>query len=224
MAIVECAGLGKTYGRGPASVAALRGLDMTIDRGEFVALVGSSGSGKSTLLHILGAIERADEGHVEVAGVDLRTMDPTRAAVFRRTTVGLVYQFNNLIPTLTVRQNIVLPVRLAGKRPDPGELDRLVAALGIGDRMEALPSELSGGQQQRVAIARSVLYQPALLLADEPTGNLDRSSTADVLDLLETAHRDWGQTILLVTHDDEVAARAQRVLTMVDGRLVAEHR
>ena len=224
MELLHCTDLEKVYGRGDTAVRALDGIQLQVDRGEFVAIVGASGSGKSTLLHILASVDRPTAGTVTVDGVDLGRLDPTRAALFRRRKVGLVYQFFNLIPTLTVEKNITLPLLLDKRRPDPEALDRLIAALGLQDKRKALPGQLSGGQQQRVAIARALCYRPALLLADEPTGNLDRRNTGEILDLLGLCHRSYGQTILLVTHDEELAAQADRVITLSDGRIVADRR
>ncbi len=224
MELLHCTDLEKVYGRGDTAVRALDGIQLQVDRGEFVAIVGASGSGKSTLLHILASVDRPTAGTVTVDGVDLGRLDPTRAALFRRRKVGLVYQFFNLIPTLTVEKNITLPLRLDKRRPDPAALAELVGALGLQDKLQALPGQLSGGQQQRVAIARALCYRPALLLADEPTGNLDRRNTGEILDLLGLCHRSYGQTILLVTHDEELAAQADRVITLSDGRIVADRR
>ena len=224
MELLQCTQLQKTYGRGAAAVHALNGVDLTVEHGEFAAIVGASGSGKSTLLHILAGVDKPTGGTVLVDGVDVGRLDPTRAALFRRRKVGLVYQFFNLIPTLTVEKNITLPLLLDKRRPDPEALDRLVAALGLQDKRKALPGQLSGGQQQRVAIARALCYRPALLLADEPTGNLDRKNSTEILDLLRLCHRELGQTILLVTHDETLAAQADRVVTLSDGRVVSDRK
>ena len=224
MELLQCTQLQKTYGRGAAAVHALNGVDLTVEHGEFAAIVGASGSGKSTLLHILGGVDKPTGGTVLVDGVDVGRLDPTRAALFRRRKVGLVYQFFNLIPTLTVEQNILMPLLLDKRRPDPDELRRLVSALGLQDKLQALPGQLSGGQQQRTAIARALCYRPALLLADEPTGNLDRKNSGEILDLLQLCHRSLGQTILLVTHDERLAAQAERVITLSDGRIVSDRR
>ncbi len=224
MELLQCTQLQKTYGRGAAAVHALNGVDLTVEHGEFTAIVGASGSGKSTLLHILAGVDKPTGGTVLVDGVDVGRLDPTRAALFRRRKVGLVYQFFNLIPTLTVEQNILMPLLLDKRRPDPDELRRLVSALGLQDKLQALPGQLSGGQQQRTAIARALCYRPALLLADEPTGNLDRKNSGEILDLLQLCHRSLGQTILLVTHDERLAAQAERVITLSDGRIVSDRR
>ena len=222
MELLHCTDLEKVYGRGDTAVRALDGIQLQVDRGEFVAIVGASGSGKSTLLHILASVDRPTAGTVTVDGVDLGRLDPTRAALFRRRKVGLVYQFFNLIPTLTVEKNITLPLRLDKRRPDPAALAELVGALGLQDKLQALPGQLSGGQQQRVAIARALCCRPALLLADEPTGNLDRKNSTEILDLLRLFHKNLGQTILLVTHDETLAAQADRVITLSDGRIVSD--
>src|SRR5699024_8863823 len=185
MELLQCTQLQKTYGRGAAAVHALNGVDLTVEHGEFAAIVGASGSGQSSLLHILAGVDKPTGGTVLVDGVDVGRLDPTRAALFRRRKVGLVYQFFNLIPTLTVEQNILMPLLLDKRRPDPDELRRLVSALGLQDKLQALPGQLSGGQQQRTAIARALCYRPALLLADEPTGNLDRKNSGEILDLLQ---------------------------------------
>ncbi len=224
MELLQCTQLQKTYGRGAAVVHALNGVDLTVEHGEFAAIVGASGSGKSTLLHILAGVDKPTGGTVLVDGVDVGRLDPTRAALFRRRKVGLVYQFFNLIPTLTVEQNILMPLLLDKRRPDPDELRRLVSALGLQDKLQALPGQLSGGQQQRTAIARALCYRPALLLADEPTGNLDSKNSGEILDLLQLCHRNLGQTILLVTHDERLAAQAERVITLSDGRIVSDRR
>ena len=224
MELLQCTQLQKTYGRGAAAVHALNGVDLTVEHGEFAAIVGASGSGKSTLLHILAGVDKPTGGTVLVDGVDVGRLDPTRAALFRRRKVGLVYQFFNLIPTLTVEQNILMPLLLDKRRPDPAALAELVGALGLQDKLQALPGQLSGGQQQRTAIARALCYRPALLLADEPTGNLDRKNSGEILDLLLLCHRSLGQTILLVTHDERLAAQAERVITLSDGRIVSDRR
>ena len=222
MKLVECKNLQKTYGSGETAVRALGGVDLCIERGEFTAIVGASGSGKSTLLHILASVDRPTAGSAQVAGVDVGSLTPAKAALFRRRKVGLVYQFFNLIPTLTVEKNIALPLLLDKRRPDAAWFGTLVSTLGLQDKLQALPGQLSGGQQQRVAIARALCYRPALLLADEPTGNLDRRNAAEIWDLLQLCHRNFQQTILLVTHDEHLAAQAGRVVTLSDGRVVRD--
>ena len=222
MKLVECKNLQKTYGSGETAVRALGGVNLCIERGEFTAIVGASGSGKSTLLHILASVDRPTAGSAQVDGVDVGSLTPTKAALFRRRKVGLVYQFFNLIPTLTVEKNIALPLLLDKRRPDAAWFGTLVSTLGLQDKLQALPGQLSGGQQQRVAIARALCYRPALLLADEPTGNLDRRNAAEIWDLLQLCHRNFQQTILLVTHDEHLAAQAGRVVTLSDGRVVRD--
>ena len=222
MELLQCTNLKKVYGKGEAAVCALDGIDLTVSRGEFVAVVGASGSGKSTLLHILASVDKPTDGQVLIDGVDVGVLDPTRAALFRRRKVGLIYQFFNLIPTLSVEKNIALPLLLDKRKPDPAFLGQLFQTLGLEEKRSALPGQLSGGQQQRVAIARALCYRPALLLADEPTGNLDRKNSAEILDLLKLCHKNLGQTILLVTHDENLAAQADRVITLSDGRIVSD--
>ena len=222
MELLQCTEVKKVYGKGEAAVCALNGVDLTVSRGEFVAIVGASGSGKSTLLHLLAGVDRPTAGSVRIDGVEVGSLDPTRAALFRRRKVGLVYQFFNLIPTLSVEKNITLPLLLDKRTPDPEALDTLLRTLGLQDKRQALPGQLSGGQQQRVAIARALCCRPALLLADEPTGNLDRKNSAEILDLLRLCHQNLGQTILLVTHDETLAAQADRVITLSDGRIVSD--
>ncbi|WP_172136240.1 ABC transporter ATP-binding protein [Adlercreutzia sp. ZJ473] len=224
MSIVECVGVKKTYRRGSQEVFALRGVDLTIQSGELVAIVGSSGSGKSTLLHLLGGIDKPTEGSVLIDGVDVTSFDATQSALFRRRKVGLVYQFFNLVPTVDVRRNILMPLLLDGRQPQGGLLEEITHALGIDGLLDAMPAELSGGQQQRVAIARSLVYRPLLLLADEPTGNLDRRSSEEVVDLLKLANRRFHQTTVIVTHDDEVALATDRIVTLEDGCVVGDRR
>ena len=224
MEILKCRGVRKVYGAGDNQVTALDGIDLSVERGEFVAIVGASGSGKSTLLHILGTVDRPTEGTVIIDGTDLAGLNRTRSAIFRRRKVGLVYQFYNLIPTLTVRRNILMPLALDRKKPNEEYFKKIVDTLGISDRLEALPSQLSGGQQQRVAIARSLIYRPALLLADEPTGNLDQRNSREIMDMLRVSNRSLEQTILLITHDEKVALEAERIITIQDGRIISDER
>lgn len=224
MEILKCEGVRKVYGAGNNQVVALNGIDLTISRGEFVAIIGASGSGKSTLLHILGSVDKPTSGKVIVDGTDLATLNRTQAAIFRRRKVGLVYQFYNLIPTLTVRKNILMPLALDRKKPNQEYFEKVTASLGISDKFDALPNQLSGGQQQRVAIARSLIYRPALLLADEPTGNLDQKNSKEIIDLLKLSNRNLEQTILLITHDEKVALEAERIITIEDGRIISDKR
>ncbi len=224
MEILKCRGVRKVYGAGGNQVTALDGIDLSVNKGEFVAIVGASGSGKSTLLHILGSVDKPTDGSVIIDGTELSELNPTRAAIFRRRKVGLVYQFYNLIPTLTVRKNILMPLALDRKKPNEEYFKKIVDTLGISDRLEALPNQLSGGQQQRVAIARSLIYRPALLLADEPTGNLDQKNSREIMDMLKLSNRSLEQTILLITHDEKVALEAERVITVQDGRIISDER
>ena len=203
-------------------MTALNGIDLSVDKGEFVAIIGASGSGKSTLLHILGSVDKPTEGKVLIDGTDLSKLNRTEAAIFRRRKVGLVYQFYNLIPTLTVRKNILMPLALDKKKPNQEYFDKVVNSLGIADRLDALPNQLSGGQQQRVAIARSLIYRPALLLADEPTGNLDQKNSKEIIDMLKLSNRNLEQTILLITHDEKVALEAERIITVEDGCIISD--
>lgn len=224
MEILRCEGVRKVYGSGSNQVTALDGIDLSVSKGEFAAIVGASGSGKSTLLHILGSVDKPTEGKVIVDGTDLSTLNQTQAAIFRRRKVGLVYQFYNLIPTLTVRKNILLPLALDHKKPNQEYFEKVVSSLGLSEKLEALPSHLSGGQQQRAAIARSLIYRPALLLADEPTGNLDQKNSREIVDMLKISNRSLEQTILLITHDEKVALEAERIITIEDGRIVRDER
>ena len=224
MEILKCEKVRKVYGSGGSQVVALDGIDFSVSKGEFVAILGASGSGKSTLLHILGSVDRPTSGKVMIDGTDLSKLNQTQAAIFRRRKAGLVYQFYNLIPTLTVRKNILIPLALDKKKPDPEYFDRIVSSLGISDKLEALPNQLSGGEQQRVAIARALIYRPALLLADEPTGNLDQRNSKEVVDMLKLSNRNLEQTILLITHDEKIALEAERIITVEDGRIISDER
>ncbi len=224
MEILKCTGIEKVFGKGSSQVSVLNGIDLSIEKGEFVAIVGASGSGKSTLLHILGSVDKPTKGAVLIDGVDIGGMNATDAAVFRRRKVGLVYQFYNLIPTLTVEKNILMPMLLDKRKPDKEYFETIIAALGIKDKMKSLPSQLSGGQQQRAAIARSLIYRPAILLADEPTGNLDQKNSKEIIDLLKLSNRNLKQTILLITHDEKIALEADRMVTIEDGRIISDQK
>lgn len=224
MEILRCDGVRKIYGSGDNRVIALDYIDLSVEKGEFVAIVGASGSGKSTLLHILGSVDKPTEGKVVVEGTDISTMNQTQAAIFRRRKVGLVYQFYNLIPTLTVRKNILMPLLLDKKMPNQEYWEEVVNVLGIADKLDFLPAQLSGGQQQRVAIARALMYRPALLLADEPTGNLDRKNSKEIIDMLKMSNRNMNQTILLITHDERIALEADRIVTIEDGRIISDRK
>ncbi len=224
MNILTCEGVRKIYGSGNNQVAALDGIDLTVGKGEFVAVIGASGSGKSTLLHILGSVDKPTSGKVTIDGTDLAKLNQIQAAIFRRRKVGLVYQFYNLIPTLTVQKNILMPLALDKKKPNKEYFEKIVRSLGIDERLEALPNQLSGGQQQRVAIARSLIYRPALLLADEPTGNLDQKNSKEIIDMLKLSNRNLEQTIVLITHDEKVALEADRIITIEDGHIISDEK
>ena len=224
MEILRCENVRKVYGSGNNQVVALDHIDLSVQKGEFVAIVGASGSGKSTLLHILGSVDQPTEGNVLIEGTDISTMNQTQAAIFRRRKVGLVYQFYNLIPTLTVRKNILMPLLLDKRKPNQEYFDQIIHSLGIEDKLDALPSQLSGGQQQRAAIARSLIYRPALLLADEPTGNLDRKNGKEIIDLLKLSNRNLNQTILLISHDEKIALEADRMITIEDGKIISDQK
>lgn len=224
MEILRCENVRKVYGAGNNQVVALDHIDLSVQKGEFVAIVGASGSGKSTLLHILGSVDKPTEGKVLIEGTELSAMNRTQAAIFRRRKVGLVYQFYNLIPTLTVRKNILMPLLLDKRKPNQEYFEQIVHSLGIEDKLESLPSQLSGGQQQRVAIARSLIYRPAILLADEPTGNLDRKNGEEIIDLLKLSNRNLDQTILLITHDERIALEADRIITIEDGKIISDQK
>ena len=222
MEILRCENIRKTYGYGENNVAALDGVNLSVEKGEFVAIVGASGSGKSTLLHIIGGVDAPTDGKIVVENTDISTMNKAQAAIFRRRKVGLVYQFYNLIPTLTVRGNILMPLLLDKKKVNKEYFEKIVTTLGIADKLDFLPGQLSGGQQQRAAIARSLIYRPALLLADEPTGNLDRKNSREIIDMLKISNKNLDQTIVLITHDDKVALEADRIVTIEDGRIIGD--
>ena len=219
MEILKCENIRKVYGSGNNQVVALDHIDLSVQKGEFVAIVGASGSGKSTLLHILGSVDKPTEGKVLIEGIELSAMNRTQAAIFRRRKVGLVYQFYNLIPTLTVRKNILMPLLLDKRKPNKEYFEQIVHSLGIEDKLEALPSQLSGGQQQRVAIGRALITRPSLILADEPTGNLDTQNSSEVIALLKEASKKYEQTIIMITHSRSIAQTADRVLQVSDGVL-----
>lgn len=220
MDILQAKDLKKIYGSGSNAVHALDGVDMNVKKGEFVAVVGSSGSGKSTLLHMLGGLDRPDSGQVVVDGTELSGLKDEELTIFRRRKIGFVFQAYNLVPMLTVKENIVLPAELDGRRADPDFTEQIVRTLGLEERLDALPGQLSGGQQQRVAIARALITKPAILLADEPTGNLDSRTSQDVLGLLKVSGRKFSQTIVMITHNEEIAQLADRIVRIEDGRIV----
>ncbi len=220
MAILETRGLRKVYGSGGTEVRALDGVDLTVEKGEFAAVVGTSGSGKSTLLHMLGGLDRPTGGSVIVDGRDLSTLKDEELTIFRRRKIGFVFQNYNLVPVLNVYENIVLPIQLDGGQPDKGYTNQIIETLGLGSKLQNLPNNLSGGQQQRVAIARALAAKPAIILADEPTGNLDSRTSQDVMSLLKVTSQRFAQTIVMITHNEEIAQMAGRIIRIEDGRIV----
>jgi putative ABC transport system ATP-binding protein len=214
--------LTKTYGEGETRVVALNDVSLAINKGEFVVIIGASGSGKSTLMHMLGGVDVPTSGQVLINGADISTMNESELAIFRRRNIGIVYQFYNLVPTLTVSENIMLPFLLDGRSAGAQKLEKIYEAIGLRDRAEHLPNQLSGGQQQRVSIGRAMINDPAVLLADEPTGNLDSQSSQPVMELLKSANRRFGQTLVVVTHDERIALQADRIITIADGRIAAD--
>lgn len=222
MEILRCEGICKVYGSGENQVTALDGIDLSVEAGEFVSIVGASGSGKSTLLHILGSVDRPSAGKVLVEGTDIAALNQKQSAIFRRRKVGIIYQFYNLIPTLTVEKNIQMSLLLDKRKVNREYFEQIVSSLGIQDKLQALPNQLSGGQQQRTAIARALIYRPAILLADEPTGNLDQRNSKEIMDMLRLSNRNLKQTILLITHDEKAALMADRIVTIEDGRIVSD--
>ena len=221
MAILETRGLRKVYGSGDTEVRALDGVDLAVEKGEFAAVVGTSGSGKSTLLHMLGGLDRPTGGSVIVDGRELSTLKDEELTIFRRRKIGFVFQNYNLVPVLNVYENIVLPIQLDGRGPDKGYTDQIIETLGLGPKLQNLPNNLSGGQQQRVAIARALAAKPAIILADEPTGNLDSRTSQDVMSLLKVTSQRFTQTIVMITHNEAIAQMADRVIRIEDGRIVA---
>mgnify|MGYP004464773307 FL=1 len=220
MTILETQGLTKIYGSGETAVHALRGVDLAVENGEFVAIVGTSGSGKSTLLHMLGGLDRPTAGKVLVDGQDIFAFKDEALTIFRRRRVGFVFQSYNLVPMLSVYENIVLPIQLDGAKVDEDYVSEVIRTLGLSDRLHSLPNQLSGGQQQRVAIARALATKPAIVLADEPTGNLDSKTSQDVLGLMKVTSQRFGQTMVMITHNEEIAQLADRVVRVEDGRVV----
>lgn len=220
MEILKVEHLVKQYGKGDNAVLAVNDISFSVEQGEFVAIVGSSGSGKSTLLHLLGGVDRPTSGKVYIQGEDIYSLKSDKIAIFRRRQVGLIYQFYNLIPILNVKENITLPCELDGRTPDKKELCDLINTLGLKDRVSHLPNQLSGGQQQRVSIGRALINHPAILLADEPTGNLDSRSSDEIVELLKLSNQKYNQTIVMITHNLEIAKIADRILRIEDGRLV----
>ena len=222
MDILRIEHLSKIYGKGDTEVRALDDVSFTVPKGQFVAIIGPSGSGKSTLLHILGGVDTPTDGHVYVDGTDITTLDETALAIFRRRQIGLIYQFYNLIPILTVEENMTLPLLLDDKKVDRAHFDSLVQVLGLQHRLGHLPSELSGGQQPRVSIGRALMNNPAILLADEPTGNLDSKNSKEIVELLRQFNKALNQTVIIITHDERIALDADRVIAVEDGKIVKD--
>ena len=220
MVILSTNNLRKTYGKGESEVKALDGVNLEVEEGEFVSIVGTSGSGKSTLLHMLGGLDRPDSGDVYVNDVDIFKLSDEKLTIFRRRKIGCVFQNYNLVPSLNVYENIVLPIQLDGKEPDKKYIDSIIQTLGLSEKLENLPNNLSGGQQQRVAIARALAAKPAIILADEPTGNLDSKTSQDVMGLLKITGERFSQTIVMITHNEEIAQMADRIIRIEDGKIV----
>lgn len=222
MEILRCENLCKTYGEKDTCVKALDNISFTVEKGEFVSIIGPSGSGKSTLLHILGGVDKPTSGKVLIGGTDIHNLKEDKLAIFRRRQIGLIYQFYNLLPVLNVDENIVLPHLLDGRAMDKERLDMIVGQMGLSDRRNNLPSQLSGGQQQRVSIGRALFNHPAIVLADEPTGNLDRKNGAEIIELLKESNRNQKQTLILITHDESIALQADRMICIEDGRITKD--
>lgn len=222
MKILEVKNLSKTYGKGDTMVKALDNVSFSVEKGEFVAIVGPSGSGKSTLLHILGGVDVPTSGNVIINDTDISTLDETALAIFRRRQIGLVYQFYNLIPILTVEENLTLPLLLDGRKPDKKQIDELIKKLGLEKRLDHLPNQLSGGQQQRVSIGRALVNHPALMLADEPTGNLDSENSKEIVALLRHFNKTLNQTVIIITHDEKIALSADRIISIEDGKITRD--
>ena len=219
MEIVKDENLTKIYGKGETKVVALDNVSFSINKGEFVAIIGPSGSGKSTMLHLLGGVDRPTSGKVYINGTDIYSLSNDNLAIFRRKQIGLIYQFYNLIPVLNIEENISLPVLLDGKQVDKNKLNEIITTLGLKERVNHLPNQLSGGQQQRVSIGRSLINNPAIMLADEPTGNLDSKNSREIIDLLKYSNRKYEQTLIMITHDPEIAKEADRIIKIEDGKI-----
>ena len=222
MVILQVKELVKTYGKGDTTVTALGGVSFSVEKGDFVAIVGASGSGKSTLMHLIGGVDRPASGSVTIDGNEIYKLNESELAIFRRRNIGLIYQFYNLIPTLTAEENIMLPRLLDNRKPDEGKLRTILETIGLSDRAKHLPNELSGGQQQRVSVGRALMNDPALILADEPTGNLDSKSSREIIDLLKLANKRYNQTLVIITHDEKIALQADRVITIGDGQIIRD--
>lgn len=224
MEILKVKNLCKNYGKGNTLVKALDNISFSVEKGEFVAIVGASGSGKSTLLHLLGGVDHPTSGEIIIDGENIYKLNENNLAIFRRRQVGLIYQFYNLIPILNVEENITLPILLDGRTPDKAYLKELIEILGLKNRINHLPNELSGGQQQRVSIGRALMNRPALLLADEPTGNLDSKASHDIMGLLKISNEKYKQTIIMITHDYNLALNADRIITIDDGKIISDEK
>lgn len=224
MEILKVENLSKIYGKGETQVKAIDNISFSINKGEFVAIIGPSGSGKSTMLHILGGVDRPTAGKVYIQGTDIYSLNNNDLAVFRRRNIGLIYQFYNLIPILNVEENISLPVSLDGKKVNKQKLKEIVKTLGLEARVKHLPNQLSGGQQQRVSIGRSLINDPAIILADEPTGNLDSKNSKEILDLLKFSNKEYNQTLVMITHDPNIAKEADRIIRIEDGKIASDEK
>lgn len=224
MEILKVENLCKTYGKGENTVKAVDDISFSVERGEFVAIIGASGSGKSTLLHLIGGVDRPTSGKVYIDGKDIYTLNDDNLAIFRRRQIGLIYQFYNLIPVLNVAENITLPTKLDGRDVDERRLNDLLKTLGLEKRKYNLPNQLSGGQQQRVSIGRAMMNEPALMLADEPTGNLDSKASEEIISLLRLSNKKYNQTVIVITHDEKIALEADRVITIDDGKIIKDER
>lgn len=224
MEILKVEDLVKTYGKGENKINAVDHMSFSIEKGEFVAIVGASGSGKSTLLHLLGGVDRPSSGKVYIDGTDIYSLNNDNLAIFRRRQIGLIYQFYNLLPILNVVENITLPCELDGKNANETKLNDLIKTLGLESRKNHLPSQLSGGQQQRVSIGRAMINNPAIMLADEPTGNLDSKASDEIIELLKLSNKKFDQTVIIITHDLDIAAQAERVITIEDGKIIKDEK
>ena len=224
MEIIRVDDLCKTYGKGENEVKALEHISFSVNKGEFIAIIGPSGSGKSTLLHILGGVDKPTSGKVFMDGSDVYAQNKEQLAIFRRRQVGLIYQFYNLIPILNVVENIILPVKLDGQKVNHEHVNELLEVLGLADRKKHLPSQLSGGQQQRVSIGRALINAPALVMADEPTGNLDSKNSQEIMELLKYSNKKYGQTLIVITHDENIALQADRIIRIADGKIVSDEK
>ena len=222
MAVLEVRDLTKEYGEGDSKVVALDHVSFSVEKGEFVAIIGASGSGKSTLMNMIGGIDNPTSGDVIIEGKNIANLSEDELAIFRRRNLGMIYQFYNLVPTLTAEENVILPWRLDGRKENKEKVAGLLKVLGLTERAGHLPSQMSGGQQQRVSIGRALVNDPAFILADEPTGNLDSKTSAEIIDLLKYTNEQFGQTILLITHDEKIALRADRIITIGDGKIIAD--